>query len=107
MGQQSDPTLNCAFLDWFTRLKSGSIYSLDGNIRHDPFSLYFCRNIAPGEPFSLGVYALHSIGNMGKTPDVVTREYTINLAKAVHGLTFKKRAPRAVQAVRAIPKNRV
>jgi|TARA_B100000768_G_scaffold169997_1_gene176003 large subunit ribosomal protein L31e len=44
---------------------------------------------------------------MGKTQDVVTREYTINLAKAVHGLTFKKRAPRAVQAVRAIPKNRV
>ena len=37
---------------------------------------------------------------MGKTKDVVTREYTINLAKAVHGLTFKKRAPRAVQAVR-------
>ena len=44
---------------------------------------------------------------MGKTQDVVTREYTINLAKAVHVLTFKKRAPRAVQAVRAIPKNRV
>ena len=43
---------------------------------------------------------------MGKTQDVMTREYTINLAKAVHGLTFKKRAPRAVQAVRAIPKNR-
>merc|ERR1711943_60628 len=36
---------------------------------------------------------------MGKTQDVVTREYTINL-KAVHGLTFKKRAPRAVQAVK-------
>lgn len=38
---------------------------------------------------------------MGKT-DVVTREYTINLSKAVHGITFKKRAPRAVQAVRAL-----
>lgn len=37
---------------------------------------------------------------MGKTQDVVTREYTINLAKAVHGVTFKKRAPRAVAAVR-------
>ena len=37
---------------------------------------------------------------MGKTQDVVTREYTINLAKAVHGVTFKKRAPRAVSAVR-------
>lgn len=41
---------------------------------------------------------------MGKTQDVVTREYTINLAKAVHGLTFKKRAPRAVQAVSAHPR---
>ncbi|EEH60895.1 uncharacterized protein MICPUCDRAFT_24390 [Micromonas pusilla CCMP1545] len=37
---------------------------------------------------------------MGKTQDVVTREYTINLAKAVHGVTFKKRAPRAVSAVK-------
>ena len=37
---------------------------------------------------------------MPKTQDVVTREYTINLAKAVHGITFKKRAPRAVAAVR-------
>ena len=33
--------------------------------------------------------------------DVVTREYTINLDKATHGVTFKKRAPRAVKAVRA------
>eukprot|EP00740_Mantoniella_antarctica_P012523 CAMPEP_0181376600 /NCGR_PEP_ID=MMETSP1106-20121128/17397_1 /TAXON_ID=81844 /ORGANISM="Mantoniella antarctica, Strain SL-175" /LENGTH=101 /DNA_ID=CAMNT_0023495173 /DNA_START=32 /DNA_END=337 /DNA_ORIENTATION=+ len=37
---------------------------------------------------------------MGKTQDVVTREYTINLAKAIHGVTFKKRAPRAVSAVK-------
>lgn len=43
---------------------------------------------------------------MGKTQDVVTREYTINLAKAVHGITFKKRAPRAVAAVRAFPSPR-
>ena len=34
--------------------------------------------------------------------DVVTREYTINLGKATHGVTFKKRAPRAVKAVRAL-----
>ncbi|EGG10141.1 uncharacterized protein MELLADRAFT_74257 [Melampsora larici-populina 98AG31] len=31
--------------------------------------------------------------------DVVTREYTIHLHKHVHGLGFKKRAPRAVKAV--------
>ena len=36
----------------------------------------------------------------GKSTEPVTREYTINLAKAVHGITFKKRAPRAVSAVR-------
>lgn len=34
--------------------------------------------------------------------DVVTREYTINLGKATHGVTFKKRAPRSVKAVRAL-----
>ena len=34
--------------------------------------------------------------------DVVTREYTINLGKATHGVTFKKRAPRAVKAVRVL-----
>jgi len=34
--------------------------------------------------------------------DVVTREYTINLGKATHGVTFKKRAPRAVKAVRIV-----
>ncbi|OCH90487.1 60S ribosomal protein L31 [Obba rivulosa] len=31
--------------------------------------------------------------------DVVTREYTIHLHKRVHGIAFKKRAPRAVKAV--------
>jgi len=31
---------------------------------------------------------------------VVTREYTINLHKRLHGITFKKRAPRAVKEIR-------
>ena len=30
----------------------------------------------------------------------VTREYTINLHKRLHGITFKKRAPRAVKEVK-------
>ena len=30
----------------------------------------------------------------------VTREYTINLHKRLHGMTFKKRAPRAVKEVK-------
>mmetsp|Transcript_2761 Transcript_2761/g.6197 ORF Transcript_2761/g.6197 Transcript_2761/m.6197 type:complete len:114 (+) Transcript_2761:218-559(+) len=37
---------------------------------------------------------------MGKTQDVVTREYTINLGKALHGVNFKQRAPKAVTAVK-------
>lgn len=35
-----------------------------------------------------------------KSADVVTREYTIHLHKHVHGKSFKKRAPKAVDAVR-------
>merc|ERR1712054_368569 len=36
--------------------------------------------------------------------DVVTREYTIHLAKRLHGVGFKKRAPRAVKEVKAFAK---
>merc|ERR1712098_121489 len=32
--------------------------------------------------------------------EVVTREYTINLHKRIHGLQFKKRAPRAIREVK-------
>merc|ERR1711962_1051783 len=47
--------------------------------------------------------------NIGKMPrvkkesaidKVVTREYTINLHKRLHGITFKRRAPRAVKEIR-------
>ena len=38
-----------------------------------------------------------------KKDAVVCREYTINLHKALHGVTFKKRAPRAIKAVRLPP----
>jgi hypothetical protein len=33
--------------------------------------------------------------------DVVTREYTIHMRKLLHGVGFKKRAPRAVKEVKA------
>lgn len=33
--------------------------------------------------------------------DVVTREYTIHLHKRVHGVSFKKRAPRAIKEIKA------
>ncbi|EEP80537.1 60S ribosomal protein L31 [Uncinocarpus reesii 1704] len=37
--------------------------------------------------------------------DVVTREYTIHLHKRVHGVSFKKRAPRAIKEIRAFAEN--
>merc|ERR1712189_149070 len=32
--------------------------------------------------------------------EVVTREYTINVHKRIHGVGFKKRAPRAIKEIR-------
>ncbi|KAI4898151.1 hypothetical protein NFI96_023056 [Prochilodus magdalenae] len=32
--------------------------------------------------------------------EVVTREYTINIHKRIHGISFKKRAPRAIKEIR-------
>ncbi|KAK2148939.1 hypothetical protein LSH36_474g03044 [Paralvinella palmiformis] len=34
------------------------------------------------------------------TNEVVTREYTVNIHKRIHGIGFKKRAPRAIKAIR-------
>jgi hypothetical protein len=39
-------------------------------------------------------------GDKKRTKEICTREYTINLHKALHRVTFKKRAPRAIKAVR-------
>jgi large subunit ribosomal protein L31e len=35
-----------------------------------------------------------------KTPDVVSRDYTIHLHKLCHGVTFKKKAPRALREIK-------
>uniref|UniRef100_A0A8C1WYP6 Large ribosomal subunit protein eL31 n=1 Tax=Cyprinus carpio TaxID=7962 RepID=A0A8C1WYP6_CYPCA len=32
--------------------------------------------------------------------EVVTREYTINIHKRIHGISFKRRAPRALKEIR-------
>ncbi|KAM0715642.1 hypothetical protein Q7P37_009140 [Cladosporium fusiforme] len=37
--------------------------------------------------------------------DVVAREYTIHMHKRVHGVSFKKRAPRAIKEIRAFAEN--
>ncbi|XP_033632396.1 60S ribosomal protein L31-like [Asterias rubens] len=36
--------------------------------------------------------------------EVVTREYTIHLHKRIHGISFKKRAPRAIKEIRKFAK---
>ncbi|XP_022770073.1 60S ribosomal protein L31 [Durio zibethinus] len=36
----------------------------------------------------------------GRKEEVVTREYTVNLHKRLHGCTFKKKAPKAVIEIR-------
>ena len=38
-------------------------------------------------------------GDLGKT-DLVTREHTIHLAKLLHQVTFKKKTPRAIRAIK-------
>ncbi|KZF22124.1 60S ribosomal protein L31 [Xylona heveae TC161] len=51
--------------------------------------------------------AKHTSRAAGKTggrsaiSDVVAREYTIHLHKRVHGISFKKRAPRAIKEIRS------
>ncbi|KAL6947021.1 60S ribosomal protein L31 [Hanseniaspora vineae] len=41
---------------------------------------------------------------MAGLKDAVTREYTINLHKRLHGVSFKKRAPRAVREIKSFAK---
>ena len=42
--------------------------------------------------------------NIKHAEEVVTREYTIHLRKLLHGVGFKKRAPRAVKEVKEFAK---
>merc|ERR1712054_550112 len=42
----------------------------------------------------------HPRTKMVKSGEAVTREYTINLHKRLHGITFKKRARRAIKEIR-------
>ena len=37
------------------------------------------------------------VKGQSKAPDLVTRDYTINLHKRLHGITFKRKAPRAIR----------
>lgn len=50
----------------------------------------------------LGTMAKQKGEKKGKSAinEVVTREYTVNLHKRLHGVGFKKRAPRAIKEIR-------
>ncbi|KAI3801187.1 hypothetical protein L1987_29291 [Smallanthus sonchifolius] len=41
----------------------------------------------------------------GRKEEVVTREYTINLHKRLHGCTFKKKAPKAIKEIKKFAQN--
>eukprot|EP00474_Spongospora_subterranea_P008409 CRZ08867.1 hypothetical protein [Spongospora subterranea] len=40
-----------------------------------------------------------------RAADIVSREYTVNLHKRLHGISFKKRAPRAIKELRKFAKD--
>merc|ERR1712188_353767 len=44
--------------------------------------------------------ASSAVAKMVQKGEAVTREYTINLHKRLHGVSFKKRAPRAIKEIR-------
>jgi len=46
-----------------------------------------------------GTFSLVGIFIMSK-PDLVSRDYTIHLAKYTHRITFKKKAPRAIKEIK-------
>jgi len=35
-----------------------------------------------------------------KVSDIVTRDYTVHMSKRLYGVTFKKRAPRAIREIK-------
>lgn len=45
-------------------------------------------------------FKLQMAKDKSKKNTVATREYTINLHKKLHSITFKKRAPRAVKEIK-------
>lgn len=45
-------------------------------------------------------FLLQMAKDKSRSNEVVTREYTINLHKRLHGVTFKKRAPKAIKEIK-------
>ncbi|KAJ6050110.1 uncharacterized protein N7446_005648 [Penicillium canescens] len=69
------------------------------------FDLYPDRTFASDHhPTSTNPFKMSNVKSGNKRSaiaDVVSREYTINLHKRCHGVSFKKRAPRAIKEIRA------
>ena len=53
---------------------------------------------------SLATMAKGGEKKINRAQDVITREYTIHLRKLLHGIGYKKRAPRAVKEVKEFAK---
>uniref|UniRef100_A0A8C8TCS8 Large ribosomal subunit protein eL31 n=1 Tax=Peromyscus maniculatus bairdii TaxID=230844 RepID=A0A8C8TCS8_PERMB len=67
----------------------------------------FLPTIPRARPFQLGPSRIAPTKKGGEKKkgrsainEVVTREYTINIHKRIHGVGFKKRAPRALKEIR-------
>ena len=54
--------------------------------------------LIPGTPLA------EMVKKESRSRDVVSREYTVNIHKAVHGKSFKEKAPQAVKQIRAFAK---
>ena len=59
-------------------------------------------------PVSTSLYHLQMAKDSGakaaRAADIVSREYTVNLHKRIHRISFKKRAPRAIQEIKKFAK---
>ncbi|KAK1908498.1 60S ribosomal protein L31 [Pyrenophora teres f. teres] len=94
------------------RPQFASDFRLVAKFRTTSLNSHLQRRLIPQrEPLSTMAPSTKTAGkkSAGKTgrsaiADVVAREYTIHLHKRVHGVSFKKRAPKAVKEIRAFAK---
>ncbi|KAB8229792.1 carbon-nitrogen hydrolase [Aspergillus alliaceus] len=68
---------------------------------HDSRPLHPTTADASSTPFKMSNTVQTGKKQRSAIADVVSREYTINMHKRMHGVSFKKRAPRAIKEIRA------
>ena len=64
-------------------------------------------SLATSSCFYLPLLFLQPSKESKRSADVVTRDYTINLHKRLHKCTFKKKAPRAIRAIKAFTEEKM